>query len=288
MPRASRDERQLASGRLLVDEPANGVARLRIASPERRGALDEELMTSIALALDRVHACCVVLTGHGAVFSSGYDLAALPATDRQDGHDESFVQAAETLIAPPNNPAVAALDAFPFPTIALLNGHAIGGGLELALACDIRIASRDAELGMPPSRLGLVYSPSGIRRFLDVCGPAITSELFLSGRRIDADRAAVAGLVNLVVEPADVEATAIELASEIAANAPEALAGNKRIIRALQATGGELPTATERALLALRSASLRGREFHEGVSAFRGRRRPRWDVSQGAGRAGHR
>src|SRR5262249_563698 len=102
-----------------------------------------------------------------------------------------------------------ALEAFPYPTLAALPGHTIGGGLELALACDLRVAQEDVLLGMPPAKLGLVYSHTGIRRFIDAIGVTRTRELFLLGRYIDAPTALAWGLVNRVVAAAELDAVAL-------------------------------------------------------------------------------
>ena len=111
------------------------------------------------------------------MFSAGYDIG---------NFDEGrFEEAAERLVAHPFHAALEALDAYPYPVIGQLNGHAIGGGLELALACDIRIAASGIKLGMPPAKLGLIYSHTGLRRFIDVCGVANTAELFYVGRNVD-------------------------------------------------------------------------------------------------------
>src|SRR5438876_256781 len=110
--------------------------------------------------------------------------------------DEEFEERAERLVAHPFTEAIDALEAFPYPTLAVLTGHTIGGGLELALACDLRVALDDIKLGMPPAKLGLVYSHTGVRRFLDAIGAARTRELFLLGRYVDAPTALSWGLVN--------------------------------------------------------------------------------------------
>src|SRR5213078_3052062 len=121
-------------------------------------------------------------------------------------NDESaFSEAAEKLVAHPFTDAIAALDAYRFPVIAAINGHAIGGGLELAVTCDLRVAARGVRLGMPPAKIGLVYGHTGLRRFMEVCGLANTNELFYLGRNVDADRAYDMGLVNQVVEPDELE-----------------------------------------------------------------------------------
>ena len=118
------------------------------------------------------------MTGAGGMFSAGYDIGEIPA--------EEFEERAERLVAHPFTEAIDALEAFPYPTLAVLPGHTIGGGLELALACDLRVAKEQIKLGMPPAKLGLVYSHTGLRRFIDAIGAARTRELFLLGRYIDA------------------------------------------------------------------------------------------------------
>jgi enoyl-CoA hydratase/carnithine racemase len=167
-----------------------------------------------------------------------------------------------------------ARDAYPYPILGQLNGHAIGGGLELALACDFRIAARGVKLGMPPAKLGLIYSHTGLRRFIDVCGVANTAELFYVGRNVDAERAERMGLVNEVVEPDELDERVLDLAAEIAANAPLSLAGNKRVIRTLRSQ--PLPAEVERELIELRESCFRSEDFREGVRAFAEKRKPRW------------
>src|SRR5205085_7719023 len=141
---------------------------------------------------------------------------------------------AERLVAHPFTEAIEAIERYRYPVLAAINGHAIGGGLELAVTCDLRIAARGVRLGMPPAKIGLIYSHTGLRKFIEVCGVANTNELFLLGRNVDADRAYEMGLVNAVVEPERLEEEAVKLAAEIGANAPLSLAGNKRAIRALR------------------------------------------------------
>src|SRR6476661_342905 len=95
--------------------------------------------------------------------------------------EETFERDAEALVAHPYHAAMEKLAAFPWPTIAGINGHCLGGGLELAITCDLRICAAGALLGMPPAKLGLVYGHTGLRKFLDVIGLAWTKELFLTG-----------------------------------------------------------------------------------------------------------
>jgi enoyl-CoA hydratase/carnithine racemase len=259
---------ELASGKLLLDEPAEGLARLTIANPERRGALDHEILDALAQTVRGLDARCLVITGRGSMFSAGYDIGNLD--------EQTFEQQAEQLVAHPFHAALEALEAYEFPVVAGLNGHAIGGGLELALTCDIRVAAREIKVGMPPAKLGLIYSHTGLKKFLDVCGLANTNELFFVGSNVDADRAERMGLVNSVVDPDELEERTLELAGEIAANAPLSLAGNKRIIRVLRDTPAALPPELEQELVDLRESCFRTEDFREGVRAFGEKRAPRW------------
>ncbi len=266
---SSAPARELASGKLLLDEPAPHVARLRIANPAKRGALDHEILDALAEVVATLEARCLILTGDGPVFSAGYDIGAFD-------DPEAFADAAEKLVAHPFHAAIEALDAYPYPVIAQINGHAIGGGLELAITCDIRIAARTAKLGMPPARIGLVYSHTGLRRFIDTCGVAHTNELFFTARNVDADRAAEMGLVNRVVELGALGDAALLMATEIAAGAPLSLAGNKRVIRALRGAASELPPDLESELIELRESCFRTEDFQEGIRAFGEKRTPEW------------
>lgn len=257
------------AGRLLVDEPAPGVARLTISNPERRGALDHAILDGFTDTLPRLDARCLIITGEQSTFSAGYDIGEL----RGDGR---LADEADRLVANPFTAALDAVEEYPYPTLAALNGHAIGGGLELALACDLRIAAGTIALGMPPARLGLVYSHTGIRKFIDTIGAPRTRELFLVGRRIDAPTAREWGLVNRIAEEGRLAEDAVELAQEIAANAPLAQQGNKRVIGAVLSAQGAMDPDTQRELIELRRACFASEDFREGVRAFAEKRPPRW------------
>jgi enoyl-CoA hydratase/carnithine racemase len=179
-------------------------------------------------------------------------------------------------VAHPFTNALDALDACSVPSVAALPGHTIGGGLELALCCDLRIAADRIKLGMPPAKLGLVYSHTGLRRFVDAIGVPRTRELFLVGQTIDADTALSWGLVNDVVHSNDLDETALALASEIADNAPLSVRGNKRIIREILRAQAQLDPDVERELIALRQASFRSEDLREGVRSFSEKRPARW------------
>jgi enoyl-CoA hydratase/carnithine racemase len=200
------------------------------------------------------------------VFSAGYDIGDLEGS--------SFEESAERLVAHPFHAALEALEAYPYPVVGQINGHAIGGGLELALTCDIRVAATSARFAMPPARLGLIYSHTGLRKFIDVCGVANTSELFHVGEPVDAERALAMGLVNQIVDPDELESRVRQLAGTIAANAPLSLEGNKRVIRTLR--DQPLPEEVERELIELRESCFGSEDFREGVRAFAEKRKPRW------------
>ena len=258
------------SGSLMVDRPAEGVLRLAISNPAKRNALDHAILGTISDELaglgDDVR--CVILTGAHGMFSSGYDISDIPRDD--------FPVQAEKLVAHPFCRGMTALDALDIPTLAVLSGSAIGGGLELAVACDLRLAGSHIKLGMPPAKLGLIYSHSGLRRFIDAVGAPRTRELFLLGRYIDAATAASWGLVNWVVDEDELEDAGLTIARQLAANAPLSMAGNKRVLRELLAAEGAVDPDVERELLGLRASSFDSEDLVEGVAAFAEKRRPSW------------
>jgi enoyl-CoA hydratase/carnithine racemase len=262
---------RLAGGKLLLDSPAEAVVRLKISNPDRRNALDHEILDAIAETLPRldrgIETRCLLITGAPPVFSAGYDIAAIPR--------ETFERDAEALVAHPFHAAMEAIAAHPWPTVAALNGACVGGGLELAVTCDLRIAAAGAKLGMPPVKLGLVYSHTGLRKFLDTVGLARTKEIFLTGRNFEAARAAEIGLVHEVVPDEQLERRAIALAAEIASNAPLSMRGNKSAIDLLAASP-ILSAQQEAGLIALRESCFASEDFREGIEAFAEKRKPQW------------
>ena len=260
---------ELADGKLRLDRPAPHVARLTIHNPEKRNALDHAILGALASCVREIDdARCLLLTAEGPVFSAGYDIGGLPR--------DEFAHRSEALVAHPFHDAIAALEAFPYPAVAALNGHAIGGGLELALTCDMRLAATGAKLGMPPAKLGLVYSHTGLRKFIDAIGAPRTRELFFTGRNVGSATALEWGMVNEIVAVEKLAGRAVEFAAEIAANAPLSLTGNKRVIGELLAAEGRLDPAVEAELVALREACFRSEDFYEGVRAFAEKRPPEW------------
>jgi enoyl-CoA hydratase/carnithine racemase len=194
-------------------ETAAGIATLTIDNPDRRNSVTREMWQQFRPLLDglatNADVKIVVIRGAGTDFSSGADIRDLPRilageTDTDTGG--GYVTAAEEAIA-----------SFPKPTIAAIDGSCVGGGWEIAGACDIRIASSRATFGVTPARIGIVYPLSGIRRLVSIAGPAVAKMLLLSGELIDSGRALNFGMVTAVVEPEDfwprIQAYATELAS---------------------------------------------------------------------------
>jgi enoyl-CoA hydratase/carnithine racemase len=262
---------QLAGGKLRLDEPAEAVARISIVNPAKRNALDHDILDALAELMPRldrgIETRCVLITGSGGNFSAGYDIGSIS--------EQGLEQEAEALVAHPFHAAIEALAAHPWPTLAAITGDCLGGGLELAITCDLRICGGDSRLGMPPVKLGLIYGHTGLRRFMDAIGLARTKELFLTGRDITARRAREIGLVQEVVGEGELEAASIELAGQIASNAPLSLRGNKRAIQTLN-DNPVLSSEQERELIELRESCFRSEDFREGITAFREKRKPQW------------
>ena len=183
----------------------------RISNPERRNALDHEILDAIAETLPRldrgIETRCVADHRRAAASSP-------PATTSPAIPSETFERDAEALVAHPFHAAMEAIAAHPWPTVAAINGHCLGGGLELAITCDLRICAAGAKLGMPPAKLGLIYGHTGLRKFLDTVGLPRTKELFLTGRNLDAARAEQIGLVNEVVADEELEDAAVPAVKE--------------------------------------------------------------------------
>ena len=261
----------LAGGKLALDHPAEAVARLTISNPEKRNALDHETLGALADALEglagREDARCLLIAGAGGVFSAGYDISGLSG--------EAVTDEAEALVANPFNAAMEAVSAHPDPIVAAIGGPCLGGGLELAVRCDLRVCAAGARLAMPPAKLGLVYGHTGLERFIDVIGVARTKELFLLGRELDAAAAERIGLVSAVVGDGELEAASLRMAREIASHAPLSTRGNKRAIEVL---ARERPLSAEREaeLVDLRRSAFASDDLREGLRAFAEKRRPRW------------
>lgn len=240
---------------------------LRIENPTRANAVDPGILDALAAHVQAPapDVRVVLLTGGGdRHFSSGLDLgdAEGDALARRLRDGEGHLRR-----------AAAAIVACPVPVVAVINGAAFGGALELAISCDWRLASSTARLGMPAARLGVVYGPEGMRRFVAALGPARTRQLFLTGRPVDAERAFAIGLVDEVVPPGELWDAARRAAADIALAAPGAVQGTREAITAI---GGDLDPVAAATVETWRGRAYASREFTEGLAAFRERRPPGW------------
>ncbi|MGV6806403.1 MAG: enoyl-CoA hydratase/isomerase family protein [bacterium] len=210
----------------LLAEVVGAVGTITLNRLEERNALTPEMLAAIPDILadwsvgDKVRA--VIFTGAGdKAFCAGYSIQALPVGD------------AEAFNAMPFLPAMSAIRHFPYPTIAMMNGGSFGGGLNLAVCCDMRIAADDILVGMPPAKLGVVYMPEGLAHFISVVGMAKTREIFLTAQNYRADEALELGLINRIVPREDLTATVRCLAESMVGNAPLATKGVKRSLNLL-------------------------------------------------------
>src|SRR5512139_1925502 len=212
-------------GKVVVERDGT-VATLTVSNPAKKNALNLKILGELRAALSSLAAedtRCVILRGEGTeAFCAGYDITQVPAGG--PGAAQVF------LSSNPFDDMIRGLESFPAPVIAMLNGYAFGGGLEMAVACDIRVSSDQAVFGMTPARLGVIYRPAGLMRFVHAIGLPATKELFFTARTVSARRAHEIRLVNRVCPPEELEPVALEMAREIAANAPLSVRGTKRIL----------------------------------------------------------
>jgi enoyl-CoA hydratase/carnithine racemase len=239
------------------------VALCRLNRPEVRNALSPELMDELAAALEgfdsdpQVH--CVVIAGSDEVFASGADIKALA--------ERSFNEALY-------HPAAGfwrRLAAVKTPLVAAVSGWALGGGCELALACDLIVASESAELGQPEITLGIIPGGGGTQRLGRVLGKQRAMELVLTGRRIGAREALEAGLINTVAPNGEWLETAMELAGRVARRPPIAARLAKQAVIAADETSLTAGMETERRLYELAMAT---EDRVEGMEAFLEKRKP--------------
>jgi len=245
------------------------IAWIEFGEPERRNLLTVSLLEALpqVLAAAVTQARVVVLRGRGDFFSAGYDIAQIPP--------ELFHADPATVLEHPFESCMRAVVDCPLPTIAAVNGHAIGGAVELAVSCDLRVARNGARFGITAARLGLVYPHAGLEKMLRLLGPANTRRLLFTGELVDASEARQLGLVNQVVSVDEFQGAVQALARQIAASAPLAVQGMKQILRLVERNTA-LSEADVLQILALREESYHSEDFQEGRRAFAERREPRF------------
>ncbi|MER5641982.1 enoyl-CoA hydratase/isomerase family protein [Kitasatospora sp. NPDC002227] len=242
-----------------------GVATLVLDRPQRRNAVTKEMWRALPTVLDELAAQpevrALLLTGAGGTFSAGADIAELaevygsPAA--ADEYHALGVRAEE------------ALAAFPHPTIAVVHGFCVGGGCQLAAACDLRFAAEDARLGITPAKLGVVYPAVPTVRLARLVGPARAKYLLFSGELVDARRAELFGLVDEVVPAERLDERALEFARLLARR-------SQQTIGAVKAALAGPPEEAPAALAPWERESRQAPDVREGLAAFLERREPRF------------
>jgi enoyl-CoA hydratase/carnithine racemase len=256
---------------LLVERPRPGVLRLTINDPERRNPVSTSLFRTLEAEVQSLagDVRVVVLTGAGdQVFASGADLEELGGA-RGEGLGGGFGDAMEA--------AQAAIEACPAPVIARIQGHSLGAGYQLALACDLRVAVDTARLGVPASRFGLLPGPVHHRRMIQQLGPQVTRELMLTGRSFSGAEAMRRGLVDYCFSRDDLDPGVGALCDDILGGAPITVRNSKRMINRLlemDAAGASLDAASRAELEALSDEAHGSEDVREGLTAFFERRKP--------------
>ena len=248
---------------LVITEDREAVRHVILNRPEKRNAFNEDLVLATGAALraaaDDPSVRCVVLRGNGPVFSAGMDVAALANVGAQPERLRSFRR---TILEAWN-----LCEEMTKPVVAQIHGVCLGGALELALACDLRVVSEDAWLGLPETRLGLVPDVGGSSRLPQVVGVGRAKELIMTGRVIDAATAERFGLANRIASDAD------ELVAELLACAPVAVGLAKRLI---DASARPALSTTLELEIAAQEVCARTEDVREGVQAAAERRAPQF------------
>jgi enoyl-CoA hydratase len=248
----------------VLTEVRDGSLLVTIDRPEQRNAVNLAVAEGIAAALDRLDADpqlrVGVLTGAGKGFCAGMDLKAFVDGERPSVAGRGFAGIVERASAK--------------PLIAAVEGFAVAGGLEVALACDLIVAARGARLGIPEVKRGLVAAGGALLRLPRRIPYHLAMELALTGELVEAERAHAIGLVNRLAEPGETVDAALELAAQIAGNGPLALAASKRILTEAPSWPAGESWARQAAITDPVRASADARE---GSLAFAERRPPRWE-----------
>ena len=253
--------------KMLIKERVDNIAVLKINRPDAMNSLNNELLNELNCALEQIDSDeqirVLIITGEGRAFVAGADIEQMSTMNVQQGK-EFGVQGSAVFRK---------LENISKPVIAAINGFALGGGCELALACDIRIASNKAKIGQPEVGLGITPGFSGTQRLPRLVGEGKAKELIYTAKAITAEEALAIGLVNKVVEPQELLNAAMQMAKTIAKNAPIALKLSKEAINRGMQTDIDSSIAIENNLFALCFGT---QDQKEGMKAFFEKRPPEW------------
>ena len=252
---------------LVITEDREAVRHVILNRPEKRNAFNEDLVLATGAALraaaDDPSVRCVVLRGNGPVFSAGMDVAALANVGSQPERLRTFRRACLE--------AWNVCEEMTKPVVAQIHGVCLGGALELALACDLRVVSEDTWMGLPETRLGLVPDVGGSSRLPQVVGVGRAKELIMTGKLISGEEAERIGLANRVAPPDELDAAADALVDELLACAPVAVGLAKRV---MDASAKPALATTLELEVTMQERCAATADFAEGAAAFREKRQP--------------
>ena len=255
----------MSDASLLID-PRPQWTGITLNTPPRN-VLDRDLLLSLAATLDRLAAApeppVLLLRSEGRHFSTGYSIKDIP--------EEIFHREAPVRATAPFEQVMNGLVHYPSPVVARVQGDAYGGAVELLACCDLRVAARGVRLGVPPVRLGLVYSHTGLRRMIRGFGSPLVREMLLLGEAITAERAEQAGFWTRLVDPDGLDEAVGGVLMALAQGGPRALRGTRRTLNLLE-EAEVLPDAVLEEIGKLRHESWSGEEFLKAREAFLSRR----------------
>jgi enoyl-CoA hydratase len=249
---------------VLLVEKSDHICTLTINRPKKVNSLTSEVLNCLVDTFEALkndnEIRAVVIRGAGEkAFSAGYDISMLNMKPEED--ERIFNRTIESILS------------YPYPVLAMIYGFAIAGGLGLAVACDLRLATDTARFGMTPAKLGVVYHHTGLKLFISLIGISKTKELFFTGRLIDAQRAKEIGLVDWVVPELELPKVTYNMAREITENAPLSVTATKITISKFLKRQ-ELDSADEIELRQIRQKAASSEDLAEGKRAFMEKRKP--------------
>jgi enoyl-CoA hydratase len=252
----------------LIVEKQGPIGWIVFNNPERRNAISVDMWEALPKALDRFEVDpdirAIVLAGAGdKAFVSGADISQFDQARADSAGVQRYEEIAEG--------AQLRLQEYERPVLAMIRGYCLGGGLNIALACDLRIAADDVRIGIPAARLGLAYRASSTKNLVDAVGPANAREILLTGRQFGAMEAHAMGLVNRVVPAAALQDAVLDYCGMFADNAPLTMRAAKRIIRELLKPHADFDAAACRRYV---QECFESADYAEGRRAFKEKRRP--------------
>ncbi len=255
----------MSKGKLRVERDGP-VGRLVLDNPQRRNAINADMWRAIPPAIASFNADhairCIVIRGEGIqAFAAGADISEFETNRSSQDQVEEYEAS--------TGAAHLAIETAPKPVIALIHGFCVGGGMALALSCDLRYADASSRFAVPAARLGLGYGVHGTGRLVATVGHAAAREIMFGARRYDSAEALAMGLVNRVLPDAGLDAYVQQVASDFASNAPMTIAASKAVINALVEPAGDFSEVQAAILRCMKSE-----DYIEGRRAFMEKRKP--------------